>query len=360
MISAPDLEQLVRPDIRRLVPYRSARSEYQGTDAVFLDANEHPEDLFADGLHRYPDPLQNALKEAVARYKGVPPDRIFLGNGSDEAIDLLFRIFCRPGLDAAICCPPTYGMYRVQADIHGASVLEVGLDGRFQPRPDPVFAATTEHTRLLFLCSPNNPTGNDLDPGLVERLLRDFPGIVVVDEAYIDFSESPSWSLRLAEFPNLVVLQTFSKAWGLAGARVGMAFANPWLIHHLNRVKYPYNVSSTAQAAVFRRLARSADCLESVRRTVAERAFLATELSRLPAVRNVFPSQANFLLVRFHDCLSVFRFLLAHQVVVRDRSREPGCADCLRITVGTATENRRLLQLVSQWRPGTDSAAFTR
>lgn len=352
MISLPELENLVRPEIRRLIPYRSARSEFQGSAAIFLDANEHPEDFLGENLHRYPDPLQSELKAAIARFKGLPPETIFLGNGSDEAIDLLFRIFCRPGLDSALLCPPTYGMYKVQADIHGAAVREVALDDRFQPRPDEVLAAVTGNTRLLFLCSPNNPTGNCFDPVLVERLLRDFPGVVVLDEAYLDFSDQPSWSLRLAEFPHLVVLQTFSKAWGLAGARVGMAFANPWLVHHFNRVKYPYNVGLPAQQVVFRGLAQTERFREQVRRRVTDRETLAVELARLPAVRTVFPSQANFLLVRFQDSAAVFRFLLEHGVVVRDRSREPGCAHCLRITVGTDAENHRLLQLISQWRPG--------
>jgi histidinol-phosphate aminotransferase len=354
------IENLVRDNIRRLKPYSSARSEYSGTASVFLDANENGHDLFGYSLNRYPDPLQGALKERIAKQKKIAPENIFLGNGSDEAIDLLFRIFCEPGVDEAITCPPTYGMYQVQADIHGTPVRRVLLDENFQLRPqvilnesgsplEPVPNLLREvRGKLLFLCSPNNPTGNLLDPAAIEFLLKNFPGIVVVDEAYGDFSAATSWSQRLAEFPNLVVLQTFSKAWALAGARLGMAFASPEIIHYLNSVKYPYNVGLPTQRAVLAALEKQ-EVATAVDNILSERKRLADALRQFSFVEKIYPSDANFILVKMKDSALIFNYLKQNGVVVRDRSKEPYCDGCLRITVGTPDENSALLELLAKY-----------
>lgn len=337
------VQNLIRSNILRLKPYSSARSEFSGTASVFLDANENGHDLFREELNRYPDPLQLTVKQQIAKVKGVPVESIFLGNGSDEAIDLLFRIFCEPGVDEAITCPPTYGMYRVQADIHSTPIRQVLLDENFQLRPTEVLAAVSPKTKILFLCSPNNPTGNLLDPAAIEFLLRNFRGIVVVDEAYIDFAEgAKSWSQRLAEFPNLIVLQTLSKAWALAGARLGMAFASPEIIHYMNAVKYPYNVGLPTQRVALSALETGIGT--AVETIVSERKRLESELRKLDFVEQIYPSDANFLLVKMRDSSLIFNYLKQNGVVVRDRSREPQCEGCLRITVGTASENESLIE----------------
>jgi histidinol dehydrogenase len=342
---AADPSRLLRPNIRLLKPYSSARSEFQGSASVLMDANENACDLHGDSLNRYPDPLQTALKHKIAVLKGVTPANVFLGNGSDEAIDLLFRLFCVPGLDEVITCPPTYGMYQVQADIHGTPVRQVPLDGQFDLRPEEILRASSARSRLLFLCSPNNPTANLLSTHKIEWLLRRFPGMVVIDEAYADFSDSPSWISRLAEFPNLIVLQTFSKAWALAGLRLGTAFAAPEVINYFNKVKYPYNIGTPAQQRLLQVL-EPGRVARQVQRSLAERTRLSAALENSPMVKKVFPSQANFLLVRFEQAAVVFQYLRENGVIVRDRTREPGCADCLRITVGTVAENDRLLHLL--------------
>lgn len=346
------IENLVRDNIRRLKPYSSARSEFSGTASVFLDANENGHDLFGGTLNRYPDPLQSAVKQRIARIKNVPPDSIFLGNGSDEAIDLLFRIFCEPGRDEAIICPPTYGMYQVQADIHGTPVRRVLLDENFQIRPQAILNESGSplggRGKLLFLCSPNNPTGNLLSPEKVEFLLKNFPGIVVVDEAYGDFSGAPSWSQRLPEFPNLVVLQTFSKAWALAGARLGMAFASPEIIHYLNTVKYPYNVGLPTQRVVLAAFEKQ-EVANVVDQILTEKKRLTAALRNFDFVEKIYPSDANFLLVKMKGSSLIFNYLKQNGVVVRDRSKEPNCEGCLRITVGTEEENTGLLKLLKKY-----------
>jgi histidinol-phosphate aminotransferase len=342
------VQNLIRKNILDLKPYSSARSEFSGTASVFLDANENGHDLFGEALNRYPDPLQLAVKQRIAKQKGVPVESIFLGNGSDEAIDLLFRIFCEPGVDEAITCPPTYGMYRVQADIHGTPIRTVLLDENFQLRPEAILEAVSPKCKLLFLCSPNNPTGNLLDPAAVEFLLRNFPGIVVVDEAYIDFAEgATSWSQRLAEFQNLVVLQTLSKAWALAGARLGMAFASPEIIHYLNAVKYPYNVGLPTQRAVLSALETGLD--GTVSAIIAERKRLELALVGFDFVEKIYPSDANFLLAKMENSAMIFNYLKQNGMVVRDRSREPLCEGCLRVTVGTQQENDRLIGLLTNY-----------
>ena len=346
------MQNLVRQNILNLKPYSSARSEFSGRASVFLDANENGHDLHGNSLNRYPDPLQLAVKQQIAKLKNLNTENIFLGNGSDEAIDLLFRIFCEPGIDEVITCPPTYGMYRVQADIHGTPIHSVLLDKNFQLKPEAVWdvlgspLGVRGKTKILFLCSPNNPTGNLLEPAAVEELLRKFRGIVVVDEAYIDFSEGvPSWLERLNEFPNLVVLQTLSKAWALAGARLGMAFASPEIIHFMNAVKYPYNVGLPTQRAVLAALKTGiGTAVESI---VAERKKMEKALASFDFVEKIYPSDANFLLVKMQGNNLIFNYLKQNGVVVRDRSREPLCEGCLRITVGTEEENDRLLELLN-------------
>ncbi len=337
-------EQFIRPEIRRIVPYRSAREAYAQEAAVWLDANENGYDLSGQGLHRYPDPLQRRLKQQIARWKGVSPEQIFLGNGSDEAIDLLIRATCRPFRDEILITPPTYGMYRVLAEIQGVGVQQVGLDHRFQPDVLRIVRSLSLTTRLIFLCSPNNPTGNVLEPKAVETLLETFAGLVVIDEAYIDFADHPGWLGRLNRYPNLVILQSFSKAPAMAGARLGMAFAQAEIIAILNTIKYPYNVNVLTLRAAELALQRRAETRAVIERIKQQRAWLEAELRTLPHVIRVFPSRANFLLVRFRQAETVFRYLIRRGIVVRNRSHLPGCEGCLRITVGTEKENQLLMK----------------
>ena len=336
------IQHLVRPNIQRLTPYASARSEFKGQADVFLDANESPYDT---GYNRYPDPLQQKLKAALSALKGVAPEHMFLGNGSDEAIDLLMRIFCEPGEDHIVILPPTYGMYKVSADIANVAVREIPLlPGRFQPDAAAILAKADQHSKLLFLCSPNNPTGNSFPPDLVRELLANFPGIVVVDEAYIDFSAQQSATRWLGEFPNLVVMQTFSKAWGLAGIRLGMAFASEEIIGYFNKVKPPYNVNQLTQEAALKALGNKATKEKQVQQVLGQRALLQQYLGGLPFVQRVYPSDANFLLVKMEDARAVYDYLVEQGIIVRDRSRVTLCDDCLRITVGTPEENERVFR----------------
>ncbi|MFQ5446450.1 MAG: histidinol-phosphate transaminase [Saprospiraceae bacterium] len=342
-----EIQKLVRLNIRNLKPYSSARSEFVGTAAVMLDANENGHDLSGEGLNRYPGPLQHAVKARLSALKSVPAESIFTGNGSDEAIDLLFRIFCEPGHDEAVICPPTYGMYEVLAAIHRTPLKKVPLDAGFGLRPEAIFAAVTRRTKLLFLCSPNNPSGNLADPEAVALLLRKFPGIVVVDEAYIDFAEQKSWSLQLPEFPNLVVLQTLSKAWALAGARFGMAFASPQITGLFDKVKYPYNVNMLTQRKVLEALAEPEKTHAAVVNILAEKSRLREALLKFSFVKTVYPGDANFLLVKFEDARAVFEHLKRQSIVVRDRSGELHCGNCLRITIGTKSENVRMVEALA-------------
>lgn len=339
-----DLERLVRKNILSLKPYSSARSEFAGTAEVYLDANENAFGSPAgNGYNRYPDPLQTELKQRIATVKTVDASRIFVGNGSDEAIDLLFRIFCEPGRDEAIICPPTYGMYRVSADINDVAVGEIALTHDFQLDVPAIQAAVRETTKLIFICSPNNPTGNLMKRSSVTDLAYGFSGIVVVDEAYIDFADQPSMIEELSNFPNLVVLQTFSKAWGMAGLRVGIAFADPAIIGLMNRVKPPYNVSSIAQQAVVDALMKE-ETIESWKLAILdERRWLTKELQALRVVERVYPTDANFVLAQVSDAEALYHFLIREKIVVRDRSRVKLCDGCLRITVGTREENRKLI-----------------
>ena len=339
------LEQLVRPNIRALKPYSTARDEYSGGEiTTWLDANENPYD---NGVNRYPDPHQKVLKQKIAALKGVRGEQIFIGNGSDEAIDLCYRIFCRPGVDNTVSIAPTYGMYRVAADVNDVEMREVPLGTDFSLPVDALLNAADEHTKLLWLCSPNNPTGNAFPAAGIERLVRRFDGMVVLDEAYIDFASEPGFLARLGEFENLIVLQTLSKAWGMAGLRLGLAFASAPVAALFARVKYPYNINCLAQQAVAERLAQ--DVSPQVARLCAERERLLPALAVCPAIERVYPSDANFILVRTPDPDRMYDALISAGVIVRNRSRIPGCEGCLRITVGTPEENVRMLETVKNF-----------
>lgn len=347
-----DLTALVRPNLRRMQPYSSARDEFVGQAAVMLDANENalgaPVGEAAQQLNRYPDPLQRALKQEVAALKGVRPEHVFFGNGSDEVIDLLVRLVCVPGQDELLVTAPTYGLYEVAAALNDVQVTRLPLTPEFQLPADLPARLAASGAKLLFLCSPNNPTGNALEAAAVEAALRSFRGLVVVDEAYADFAAGPSWVGRLAEFPNLVVLQTFSKNWGLAGLRLGTAYASAELVAYLTRIKPPYNVSTLTQELALQALRRADQVADARAAILAGRAALAARLPQVPAVAHVFPSEANFLLVRFHPPAGeVYEHLLARGIVVRNRSTQPGCANCLRLTVGTAAENDALLHALA-------------
>ena len=338
------IEKLVRPNVRALCPYSTARDEYQGTPGIFLDANESP---YPTGFNRYPDPRQKALKARVSALKGLPAENIFLGNGSDEAIDLMFRIFCTPGQDNAVVIAPSYGMYAVAAGINDVSVREVPLGQDFALPYEALLQAADAHTKLLFLCSPNNPSGNAFDPLRLEALIKAFPGIVVLDEAYADFSAKGSLRAKVPEYPNLVVLQTFSKAYGMAGLRLGMAFASSYIISLMSMVKYPYNISQATQDAAFKALETPVD--EAVREIVFQRERLSAALPSYPFVRKVYPSDANFLLVQVADADGLYQYLLDRGIIVRNRSRVRNCGGCLRITVGTPEENDKLLAILADY-----------
>ncbi len=345
-----DLDSLVRPNIRRLKPYSSARSEFEGSAEVFLDANENAFGSPAgEGFNRYPDPLQKELKLRLSEINGLDLRQIFVGNGSDEAIDLLFRIFCEPGKDTCIVCPPTYGMYRVSADTNDVQVVEVPLTKESQLDVDEVLASVLPSTKLIFLCSPNNPTGNLMRRKDVIRIAREFKGLVVVDEAYIHFAQAESMLKELSPLPNLIVLQTFSKAWGMAGLRVGLALAGAEIIELMNRVKPPYNVSGIAQRAVIDALDRQGDIEEWITETLSERANLMNTLQTLDLVEIVYPSDANFLLVKTEDANATYRYLVNEKIVVRNRNNVEFCEGCLRVTVGTAAENLRLINALKKY-----------
>ena len=341
------IEKLVRPNIRALCPYSTARDEYKGTLGIFLDANESP---YPTGWNRYPDPRQKVLKEQLSRIKGVPAESIFLGNGSDEAIDLMFRIFCTPGVDNAIAIAPSYGMYAVAADINDIRMRSVPLGPEFSLPAEALLAAADAHSKLLFLCSPNNPSGNAFPAAELEALIRRFPGIVVLDEAYADFSAEGSLRGRLAEFPNLVIFQTLSKAYGLAGLRLGMAFASPYIIRLMSMVKYPYNISQSTQELAARALSEPVD--GKIAEIVAQRRRIAAALPAFRCVRRVYPSDANFLLVQVDDADALYAHLIADGIIVRNRSRVPQCEGCLRITIGLPSENDKLLQSMSAYEKG--------
>ncbi|TWW00866.1 histidinol-phosphate transaminase [Chitinophaga pinensis] len=344
-----DLNSLLRDNIKRLVPYSTARDEFKGEASVFLDANENS---FGSPLpvnyNRYPDPMQWKVKYKLADIKGVPPQNIFLGNGSDEVIDVLYRSFCRPGIDNVVLFPPTYGMYEVSANINDVIVRKVSLTPDYQIDMAALQEAVDERTKLIFICSPNNPTGNSIDRSDIEMILNNFDGIVVVDEAYINFARQKTFISELTEYPNLVVMQTLSKAWGLAALRVGMAFAGEDIINVLNKVKPPYNINQAAQDLVLEALDNINQVNEWIRETVIERDKLAAGLIGLPQVLEVYPSDANFLLAKTTDAKGIYNYLVEKGIIVRDRSKVELCNGCLRITVGTPDENTLLLETIAQ------------
>ena len=344
-----NIENLVRENIKRLTPYSFARKEFSGAAQIFLDANENSfGSPLEQNYHRYPDPLQTEVKREIAILKGVESGEIFVGNGSDEAIDLLFRIFCEPRADNILICPPTYGMYEVSAAINDVETKRAPLTKDFRLDLQAIEKAIDTNTKLLFICSPNNPTGNSFPREEILKLAEMFGGIVVVDEAYIHFSRRKSLASEINNFKNLVVLQTFSKAWGLAGARVGLAFANEETIALFNRVKPPYNVSEPAQETILRALKNAAKVESTIAEIISEREKLIKKLSEISCVEKIYPTDANFVLVKTTDAEKIYRFLLGEKIVVRNRSRAELCAGCLRITVGTPEENESLLKALKK------------
>ena len=345
------ISNILRNNIRDLVPYSSARDEYQGEASVFLDANENAfGSPLADQYNRYPDPLQYEVKKRLSGIKGLPVRNIFLGNGSDEAIDILFRSFCNPGVDNVIIVPPTYGMYQVSANINDVEARKVNLTEEFQLNMEGVAEAIDEHTKLIFICSPNNPTGNSINREDVETLLTNFKGIVVVDEAYINFSRQKTFIQELTEYANLVVLQTLSKAWGLAGLRVGMAFASEEIIEVMNKVKPPYNVNEASQQLALQALANVDQVNSWIKETLVQRDIIVLGLKDFDFVVDIYPSDANFILVKTTDPKGIYNFLVQKGIIVRDRSKVELCEGCLRITVGTPSENEILLKTLQDFK----------
>ena len=334
-----DLESLVRKNVREMIPYSCARDEFQGKEGIFLDANENP----YGKLNRYPDPYQKELKSVISTMKNIPAEKIFLGNGSDEIIDLCFRIFCNPGTDKALTFYPTYGMYEVSAAANDVEMVRLPLDPYFRIGYEKLIPHLTDNKlKLIIICSPNNPTGNCQDKNVIEKILSSFPGIVLLDEAYVDFAGKPSYKDRIAEFPNLIVMQTMSKAFGMASVRVGIALADRAIIQYFNRIKPPYNISTINQKTVLKRLSEISSYKKQVSEIIKERERLSAEIKKIQVVRKVYPSDANFLLVRFSDADKVYNYLADKGIIVRNRSR--AAQNCLRITVGTRRENSLLLQ----------------
>ena len=342
-MKAHSIASLVRPCIARLTPYSTARDDYQGELGVFLDANESP---YENGYNRYPDPHQAALKALIAPMKGLPAENIFLGNGSDEAIDLVFRVFCEPRVDNVVAIAPSYGMYTVAAAINDVAVREVPLGPEFSLPKAELLAAADAHTKALFLCSPNNPTGNAFAREDLLELVKAFEGIVVVDEAYIDFSSVPSLAAEVRRYPNLIVLQTMSKARGMAGLRLGLALADAPIVRLMSMVKYPYNINEAAQRLVADLLRQPID--DQVACIVQQRGVVAERLRALPVVERVYPSDANFLLVKVRDADAAYEHLVQRGIIVRNRNRVLQCAGCLRITVGLPEENEKMLQSLAE------------
>lgn len=346
-----DAEKLVRENIRQMDAYSSARYEYDGTASVYLDANENSfGSPLPDSYNRYPDPLQKSLKEKISRIKGVPPGNIFLGNGSDEAIDLLYRIFCVPGRDNVIIFPPTYGMYEVCAATNDIAVKKVPLLENYQLDLAETELNIDAKTKLIFICSPNNPTGNSINRQDVEMILNNFDGLVVLDEAYINYSGQRSFIPELTEYPNLVILQTFSKAWGLAGLRLGMAYASARVISYFNKVKYPYNINTATQRLASLAIENMEAVNNWIRTTSHQKFWLKTALKELPFVKEVFPSDANFVLVKTEEPKDVYQFLCAEGIIIRDKSDVRMCEGCLRITIGTPSENKLLVEVLSKYK----------
>lgn len=345
-----NLNTLLRENIKNLVPYSSARDEFQGEASIFLDANENSfGSPLPNPFNRYPDPLQLAVKKRLSEIKGVPPQNIFLGNGSDEAIDLLFRAFCRPGIDNVITVPPTYGMYEVSANINDIAIKKVPLLPDYQLNLDEIAAAIDENTKMIFICSPNNPTGNSIYREDIETILANFNGLVVIDEAYINYSRQKTFIQELTEYSNLVILQTLSKAWGLAGLRVGMAFASEEIIEVFNRVKPPYNINQASQEIALEALQNVEQVNEWIRETIVQREKLVSSLASLTFVLKIYPSDANFILVKTTDAKDIYNHLVERGIIVRDRSKVELCEGSLRITIGTPAENEQLIEALNSF-----------
>jgi len=344
-----DINALVRDNIKKLAPYSTARHEFKGQASVLLDANENAYGSpLEDNFNRYPDPLQWQLKFAIAKIKGVPAENIFIGNGSDEVIDLAYRVFCDPVRDNVIICPPTYGMYEVSGNINNVGIKKVNLTPEFQLNVEGILNAVDEHTKLLFLCSPNNPTGNNMNRNDVEILLNNFPGIVIIDEAYINYSKQKTFIQELIEYPNLIVMQTLSKAWGLAALRLGLCFASMDIINLFNKVKPPYNINEASQELALEALQNTEQVNNWIKESVSERAKLELELSKFSFVETLYESDANFILVKVKDANALYTFLTEKGIIVRNRSREVFCDNCLRITIGTPDENEILIKALEE------------
>lgn len=338
------LKELVRENIWKLKPYSCARDEFKGEAKAYLDANENP---FNTLYNRYPDPLQWAVKEKIAEIKYVKPSQIMLGVGSDEPIDLIFRVFCEPKVDNVVAINPTYGMYGVCADINNVEYRQVNLEADFTLNAEKVLAAADRNTKVVFLCSPNNPTGNLLNTTEIEKILKEFDGIVVIDEAYIDFSDKASWISKLNKYPQMVILQTFSKAWGLAAARCGMAFASEEIISFFNKVKYPYNINILTQKLILEKL-ENIDIKENlVKEILSQRTWMIEELEQLSIVTHIYPTDANFVLVKVDDANLRYKQLVEKGIIVRNRNSVTLCENCLRITIGTAQDNKELLNALT-------------
>jgi histidinol-phosphate aminotransferase len=345
-----DIKKIVRPNIEKLKPYSSAKDEYSGEASVLLDANENSlGSPLTKWYNRYPDPYQTEIKAKLTVIKNIPASQIFLGNGSDEIIDLLFRAFCEPGKDNIIICPPTYPMYEVNANINNIEIKSAPLLPDFQLNVAHIEQLVNDNTKIIWICSPNNPTGNSLDRIDIETILNHFNGIVVVDEAYINFSKQKSFAQSLIDYPNLVVLQTLSKAWGLAGLRVGMCFASEAIVGYLNKVKAPYNISLVAQELVLKALEEVGQVNDMIQHLVDMRIALAEVLASMPHVEKVYPSDTNFLLVKIPNASKLYQYLCTKGIIVRDRSSLPNCADSIRITVGNEQENTLLVDAMVEW-----------
>ncbi len=347
-----NIDNLLRENIRNLTPYSSARDEFKGEANIFLDANENS---FGSPLtkwyNRYPDPLQLKVKEKLKEIKGLLPENIFLGNGSDECIDILIRAFCEPAIDNIIICPPTYGMYEVSANINNVAIKKVPLTIDYQLDLESIANAIDGNTKLIFLCSPNNPTGSSLNREDIEIILNNYFGLVVIDEAYINFSRFKSFTRDITEYPNLVVMQTLSKAWGLAALRIGMSFASSEIINIMNRIKPPYNINQASQELALKALENVEEVNEMIREIVKERGMLEKVLAELKVIKHIYPSDANFLLVQVTEPVPIYKYLLQKGIVVRDRSKVELCEGCLRITVGTPAENTKLINALKEY-PG--------
>ena len=345
-----DLHKLVRENIKTLKPYSSARHEFSGKASVFLDANENAYGSpLAEKFNRYPDPLQWQLKFQLARVKGVPAENIFIGNGSDEVIDLAYRIFCNPGNDNVIICPPTYGMYEVSAGINDVAIKKVNLTKDFQLDVNGILQAADINTKLLFICSPNNPTGNNMRREDVEMLLNNFTGIIIIDEAYINYSKQKTFIQELTDYPNLIVMQTLSKAWGLAALRLGLCYASLDIIDLYNKVKPPYNINEASQQLGLDALSETETVNSWIKESVQQKELLIRQLPQFSFVEKVYPSDANFILVKVKDADGLYNYLSSNEVIVRNRSKEVHCENCLRITIGTPDENKRVIELLKQY-----------